>query len=212
MRLDPAKAIGSRLIMLSGDESALRRGALASILAEAEIASDDFDLQTYDGETAPGDWIASAGTAPFLAKRRTVVVRHVLRCDPEDVVTLPWAGLPEYSLLILVADDEQGDDDRQRKLKSWRTAWTKLVEKAGGLVVKCDASESDLGDMVRAEAAEAGKRISPKAVQTLSELTSGNMSRAVEEMQARTLTARAPQTEYARQLLLASEGFSRPSV
>jgi peptide/nickel transport system ATP-binding protein len=38
------------------------------------------------------------------------------------------------------------------------------------------------------------------------------LGEAVEEMAAGTLTARAPGTEYARQLLVASEGFRRPSA
>jgi peptide/nickel transport system ATP-binding protein len=38
------------------------------------------------------------------------------------------------------------------------------------------------------------------------------LGQAVEEMDASKLTARAPQTEYARQLLVASEGFRRTSA
>lgn len=182
MKLDVQKAVAHRLVMLSGEESALRRSALALLLAEAEVPADDFDLQSYDADTPALDWLASAGTAPFLAKRRTVVVRHLLRSDPEMAASPSWSSLPEYAFLVLVVDDEQGDDERQRKHRSIRTAWEKLVSVSGGLVVKCDASPGDLRDLVRASAAEAGKRISDRAVETLSEFTGASASRAVEEV------------------------------
>ena len=110
MKLDVDKAVAAPLVMITGDESALRRLALDHILESIGIQSDDFDLQSYEGDSDPVDWVASAGTSPFLADRRVVVVRHLLRCDPDRGKSVSFKGLPSTALLILIADDENGDD------------------------------------------------------------------------------------------------------
>lgn len=182
MKLDAPKSIGSPLVMISGDESALRRYALEQLLQAAEVQPDDFDLQTYEGDTDHIDWIASAGTAPFLGNRRAVIVRHVLRMDLDRVKPDAFKGLPPSALLILVADDENGDEDKQRRLKSWRNAWEKLVTKSGGDVIKCDVNPKEVKDLVRSEIAKSDKRITDQALETLTEMSAGNASRALEEL------------------------------
>src|SRR5258708_539198 len=116
MKLDTDKAVAAPLVLISGDESALRRLALERILAAVGIQADDFDLQTFEGDSDPIDWTAAAGTSPFLADRRVVIVRHLLRCDPDRAKGGVLKGLPKSALLILLADDENGDEDRQRRL------------------------------------------------------------------------------------------------
>ena len=182
MKLEPQKSIESPLVMISGDESALRRHALEQLLVAAEVQPDDFDLQTFEGETDSVEWIASAGTAPFLANRRTVIVRHLLRMDLDRVKENDFKNLPSSALLILIADEENGDEDRQRRLKSWRTAWEKLVTKAGGNVIKCDVNPKEVKDLVRAEVGKVDKKITDRALETLTEMCAGNASRALEEL------------------------------
>lgn len=168
--------------MLSGDESALRRHALEQLLEAAGIQPDDFDLQVYEGDTDSIEWLASVGTAPFLAERRTVVVRHLLRMDLDKVKPAGFKGLPASGLLILVADDESGDDDRQRRLKNWRNGWEKLVTSAGGKVIKCDIKSGEVKDLVRSELGKSDKRITERALDVLTEMCAGSASRAIEEL------------------------------
>jgi len=182
VKFDPLKSIESPLVMISGDESALRRLALEQLLQAAEVQPGDFDLQTYEGDSDSGEWVASAGTAPFLGNRRTVIVRHLLRMDLDRVKDNAFKGMPSSALLILVADDENGDEDRQRRLKSWRNAWEKLVTKSGGNVIKCDVNPKEVKDLVRSEVAKADKRITDQALETLTEMSAGNASRALEEL------------------------------
>lgn len=182
MKFDPEKALRHRVILIAGEESALRRQALDQTLAAAGILADDFDLQVYDGDSDAELWLASVGTAPFLAERRTVVVRNVLRCDLDVAKELNLKGLPETALLILVADDETGDDDRQKRLKGQRLSWGKLVHEAGGHVVVCDASASDLKQIVKEEFARNDKKVTDRAVDVLSEMCAGSTSRALEEV------------------------------
>jgi DNA polymerase III delta subunit len=182
VKLDAAKAIEKPIVMLSGDESALRRVALDQLLAAAEVTPDDFDLEVFEGDGHPNDWLAAVGTAPFLAQRRVAVVRHVLRCDIDRAKATNFKNLPASSLLILVADDESGDDDRQKRLKTWRTAWEKIVKDAGCTVVLCNVQAGEIKDLVRAELGKSDKNISDRALDVLSEMCAGSASRALEEV------------------------------
>ena len=182
MKLDPAKAIEKPVVMLTGDEGALRRVALDRILEAAEVTPDDFDLQTFDGDVHPNEWLAAAGTSPFLAARRVVIVRHLLRCDLDYGKAANFKGLPPSALLILIADDESGDEDRQRRLKTWRTGWEKIVKDATGSLVVCNVQAGELKDLVRAELGGFDKKISERALDVLSEMCAGSASRALEEV------------------------------
>src|SRR5471030_1348080 len=119
MSFQPEKALKNRLILLEGEEEAWRQTALQELLAAAQIQRDDFDLQTFSAdESKPKDWFAAAGTSPFLADRRTVIVRHLLRLGIEELTGTKPKELPPTALVILVADDETGDDNKQARLKT----------------------------------------------------------------------------------------------
>lgn len=182
MKLDAAKALAQPLVLISGDEGALRKTTLSRLLDEAGVQPDDFDLQTFDGDSAPGEWIAAAGTSPFLAERRVVIVRHLLRCDLDRAKTASLKGLPASALLILMADDEAGDEDRQRRLKSIRTGWEKIVKDAGGAVIQCKVDSKDARDLLKLEAAQADKKITDRAIEVLLEMCAGSASRTLEEI------------------------------
>ncbi len=181
MAFSPANALQNRLVLLSGEEHELRRRALTSLIEAAKEADDDFDKEEFDaGSSIPIDWLSSAGTAPFLSARRVVIVRYLLRCDPDKV---SLAGLPETALLVLVGDDENGDDDKQRKVKNNRTAWEKAVATAGGLVEKFDVSANDVQRVVKDEAEAHGKKMASPAIIALVEMTGFGLSRALDELQ-----------------------------
>lgn len=192
-----ARAALSRVVLLSGEEEALRRRALTEILTIA-TETDDFDLQTFEADDGPvGDWIASAGTAPFLSERRTVVVRHLLRVDPSNPrasgqgaeppagveITKALKSLPDSALLILVADEEHGDENRQRKMATIRRAWEKIVAEAGGVVADFATNVKQIRDAIRQEADRLGKRISDASAESLAEMTGSSFSRAIEELE-----------------------------
>jgi DNA polymerase III delta subunit len=181
VKLEPEKSIEKPLVLITGEESALRKLALERLLEAAQVLPDDFDLQTFDGDTHPNDWLAAAGTAPFLAERRVVIVRHVLRCDLDRAKGVSFK-LPASALLVLVADDESGDDDRQRRLKTYRTGWEKLVKEAGGNQITCTVDSGAIKDLVRAELAKSDKRITDRGLDILSEMCAGSASRALEEV------------------------------
>lgn len=173
------KAVSHSLVLVVGDEEILRRRAVENMLDAVGLAKDDFDLETYEAdESNPETWVGAAGTAPFLAERRTVVVRHLLRCDPDSPGGNVFAGLPAGALLILVADEEAGErSDRNKK------PWIKVVEKAKGYVWNCDADPKKAAEGLRPELQRLGKTMSPAAVSTLIEMTGGSLSRAIDELE-----------------------------
>ncbi len=177
--MTPEKAVRSPLILVVGDEELLRRRALEGLLAAAGVAKDDFDLEGFEAdESGPGTWVASAGTAPFLAERRTVVVRHLLRRDPEEAREGLLASLPGTGLLVLVADEETNENLEKRA-----KGWTKAVEKAKGAVIDCNADPKRAMDGLKPELERVGKRMSSAAAAALVEMTGGSLSRATDELE-----------------------------
>ena len=218
------KALTSRVVILTGDEEALRRRALSEMV-ELANREGDFDIQFFEAdETPPIDWIASAGTAPFLSEHRTVVVRHICRRDPlgpktqeteeedsdsdeasvEESPKLKTSkasasknetksfveelirglkGLPESALLILVADEESGDEGKQRKFTAKRKAWEKVVKDAGGMVATFSTDPKALKETIKKEADRLGAKISDLSADRLAEMTGSNLSRSIEELE-----------------------------
>jgi DNA polymerase III delta subunit len=186
--LKPEDAAKS-LIVLTGSEDSLRLKVLEELIAEATKES-DFDIEVLNAsDTDPAQWIASASTVPFLAPRRTVVVRHVLRRrHPKEIFDAlgdrAFYDLPPTAQLILVCDDEPapepGDNTRHEQ---WKAAWEKRAKDAGGAVWNVKVDGKKLGEEIKAEAARRQRTISPRAVEALIEMTGGSLSRAMEEFE-----------------------------
>ncbi len=178
------KAVKSGLVLLCGDEDLLRRRALDELLEAAGVAADDLDFQVFDGQSSgPREWVASVGTAPFLADRRTVVVRHLLNCDLEKLKESGLQGLPATALLVLVADEESGGEDRLQRLKTARKNWEKAVQQAGGVVLKFDPDQNAARNAIKDEVAKCGKTMSPRGADLLLDMCGGSLSRSMEELE-----------------------------
>ncbi|HEY0866811.1 MAG TPA: DNA polymerase III subunit delta [Fimbriimonas sp.] len=184
MTAEAKKALKHRLIFLHGEEETLWRRMLDELLQEAGLAKDDFDLQSITSDSAPStEWISGAGIAPFLAQRRTVVVRNILRTDPTNIKPQDLASLPESALLILVADEESGSEDKVNRMKTTvLKGWLKLVDKAGGIALEFKPDAKRCREAVIAEAKNLGKSVTPSAVDTLVEMTGGSQTRAIDEL------------------------------
>ena len=173
---------GSRLILICGNDDFLKRRCLTQLLETDSQASDDFDFETFTSDSRPfAEWLASAGTAPFLSERRTVVVRNLMRLTelegirPDEIRAL----LPETARLILVADDEASDEGQRRRSS---TEWEKIVNAAGGTTFRLDFEGKVLRDIIREEFAKSNKTISTKAIEALVEMSGGSSSNALTEI------------------------------
>lgn len=170
-------------MLLSGTEDGLRIRGLHALLRAAE-PEDSLELEQFEGgQRSADEWLAAAGTAPFLSERRAVVVRHLLRAGTaEDALPEPHArlaGLPPTSLLVLVADEEGGDDRKNARL---RATWEKAVRAAKGYVEDFKVNPKSLRALLKKQVEARGKTISDRAVDTLLEMTGDSSSRALEEL------------------------------
>lgn len=169
------------MVLITGDESAVRREALDGLLDALGMAKDDFDLEHYDGDSSnPSTWLGSVATAPFMAERRVAIVRHVLRCDLEKK-GVDLTSIPESGLLILVADEE-GGEERSARAKTNDRNWRKAVEKAGGAVFEAKVDTKRTGEEVRKRVTATGKSMSPRATEVLVEMCGGSLSRCLDEL------------------------------
>lgn len=181
MASEVERAASNRLIFIGGDEDFLRRRFLRQVLDLSGITPDDFDFESFLADSRPPmDWVASASTTPFMGERRTVVVRQVLRVDPKE---FPNFALPETARLILVADEESGGDDKQRRLGTLHKNWDALVKKLKGASLIASSDSKQTPNLIRDEAKALGKQMSMPAANLLVEITGGSLTRCLEEIE-----------------------------
>lgn len=175
------------LIVISGDEEALRRRHIDSILTMAG-GSDSLELEVYLADERPvSDWISTVTTLPFLEERRTVIVRHVLRLgDPSDAMgdwTQAMKSLPPTARLVLVTDDEGGDENRQKRLMTLRKSWEKWCVGCGGTVAADRVDAKNVKVYLKSEVKSMGLNLSDSTLDLLIEMTAGSLSMAMQELE-----------------------------
>jgi DNA polymerase III delta subunit len=157
-------------------------------LTDAAGGNDDgaFDYAEFDGRAAAATQILDAcATAPFLAVRRTVVVRRAQRLDKSNSATLAKAlpHVPATALLVLVIEPE---DD----LKDY--AKDPLVVAAGvaGKAIACESPQgAALARQLIARAKSAGGELTKGGADELARLVSGSLTLASAELEKLVLYA-----------------------
>lgn len=185
---DIAKAVASKVVLIHGDEDALRMRALRDLSAAVGIGPEDFDSESFNAdERQIVEWLAAASTVPFMGERRTVLIRQLLRVgDPLKEAGLKagvFKSLPDTARLILVADEEPGGEDKARRLKSISEAWAKLVKAEGGSVLDCNFDPRRITETLRSEAQRVGKTLTAQGANLLAEYVGGNLSVAIAELE-----------------------------
>ena len=194
MKLDLTTAAKSNLILISGPEELLRVDTLRNLLKVCGVDDDDFDSESFMADARPVvEWVAAAGTAPFLSDRRTVVVRNLLRVDPapsdntagtkKTTRANPLAGIPETGRLILVTDEDSKGDGNNNPSARIKGAWSKLVKSANGVELVCEVKAEDLIQAFTDLARDLGKKLSRPAGVLLVEMVGGSYSRGMGEIQ-----------------------------
>jgi len=172
-----------RIFYLGAGESVLRRRTLSEIYEAFQLDPRDFDVNFFEGNSPPLDWLSEASTSPFLGERRMVIVRNILSCDPKKASSLQWDHLPATAALVLLADDDQGDYETVSRLSRIDKEWEAIIKQAGGYVAKFELKGNQVQDIIRAEAVKFEKQMSPLAVTTLLEMVGSSASQAVEEIE-----------------------------
>lgn len=195
MKLNAEKAIQNRLILIHGPDDGQRRTALSEVLKAAGLQPDDLDLESFPADQkSPLEWLGLAGTPPFLADRRTVVVRNLGRVDPADtwpdtpikkghIFAEQASSLPESGLLILVQDDEGGDANKAQRTETVVKKWGRLVEMAGGLALEMKSDPAQTVKSIGVRCQEEGYKISRSAAEHLSERVGGRERQALDELE-----------------------------
>ena len=189
-----SKPSDKRVVLIAGNEDALRRDAFKALFKELGMDEKDPEAETIIADQRPPtEWTATAASVPFIAVRRVVVVRNLLRVDPAHVweekpkskdhpLTKELLALPQTAMLVLVADDETGDDDKQSRLQSVAKRWLEIVTNADGCIVTFEANDKDLADKLRKIAKERGKQMTPASAALLAEMAGGSVSIALAEL------------------------------
>lgn len=195
MAFDPGKAVASKVSLLVGNDAEARKAAVESLLRAAGLQEDDMDLESIIADSrSVAEWIGAACMVPFLADRRAVIVRNVLRIDfrkthPEvkldknHPLVRNFAELPDSALLVLVADEEIKEEDNRGKPTPQETAWVKLMGLVGGTVHRFDVPKDNLEKHVRERATALGKKLSPRAAKLLLEMTANKLGAAHAELE-----------------------------
>ncbi len=171
---------------MGGGEDVLRSDTFRELLG-LTTADGDFDLETTTGDRPFGEWLGSALTAPFLSEKRTVIVRNVLRIsdfdDHKEAIIKGLQGLPPTAIVVLVADTEQGDEDKQKRLATVLKKWESVVSKVKGTSISF-VLDASVAKRALKEAAElAGKKLAEPGLSLLIEMAGGSLSRSTEELE-----------------------------
>jgi DNA polymerase III delta subunit len=180
---DPDKAwLTARAILVAGDDTAARLDCLRRLTALATADGDMETEQVIADDRPVGDWFGSVGTAPFFSSYRTMVVRNLARVSFDKGYSTWLKDMPETARLVLVVDEETGDDDKQRRLKSATDAWTKAVKEAGGAVLTFDLPKKEIPSLVAARAKEMGLKINKSTSELLVEMVGRRADAAFAEL------------------------------
>ncbi len=148
------------LYLIVGEQDLLLNQAVDSLKASvAEVADLDFNLETFEGESASADdIIAACNTLPFVSDRRLVIVRGVDKMSKDAAETLVrYAEDPSpTTILALVA----------KKLAK-NTRLYKAVDKIGGVIERKAPDAREYPRVVQDMFARSGKRISLEGAEYL---------------------------------------------
>ena len=195
MAFDAKKVCKKPLVLLTGTEGVYRRAALEEILSAVLEGQDDEEALVFTAdEKSPLEWVGSASSVPFLSDRRVVVVRNLSRVDPAKEWTEkpkskdhPFVkelrALPETALLILVLDDEAGDEDKQRRLTTVGARWIEIVRSAGGEIPETEPKKGDVSAEMQRIAKERGKQMTKATAGLLSEMVGGSATIGMAELE-----------------------------
>lgn len=202
---DPAKAwLTARAILVSGDDTAARLDCLRK-LASLATAEGEMETEHVIADDRPvGDWFGSVGTAPFFSEYRTLVVRNLGRVSYDKAYAAWLRDLPETARLVLVADEESGEEDKQRRVKAAVDGWSKAVKDSGGVVLSYEVPKKEVPSLVAARAKEMGLKINRATADLLVEMVGRRADAAFAELDKLSLMVDAGETitpDHVRQMV-----------
>jgi len=163
------------IYLIVSEQDFLLKQALDRLRARVgEVADLDFNLETFDGESASADAIVSAcNTLPFASDRRLVIVNNVERLPKEGAETLvTYAADPSPTCVLALAAPKLAKNTRLYK----------AIDRIGGVLERKAPRGGEFVRSVVSLAADRDKRMSPDAAQTLVSATGEDLRRVSAEL------------------------------
>ena len=169
------------LVVITGEEPHFISETISKLKKDVFESGGDYDLEEYDAdETHYAVVIDSAMTSPFLSEKRTVIVRNTEKYDEDDIkeIVERVQKLPQYSLLLFVFSaltDSKGSN-KHKDLIDYAKKFGKYIH-----FKKPDAKtfQKQISEMAIKE----GFSFAKNALEQFSEMTAGDLSYAVGELE-----------------------------
>jgi DNA polymerase-3 subunit delta len=173
----------ARVYLLHGKEEGQKHAVLQRL--RHELVTEPFDRAHLDAQEVDMSTIlAEAMSIPAFSERRVVLVRGVQHLKSAEVDTLTEAipRLPDSTVLILYTHAESDDEERGRG-GAVAARLLNAVEKAG-VVIECKPlTARGFEGWLQARLLEAGKQMSPDAMERFAFLTAGSTAAAQPELE-----------------------------
>jgi DNA polymerase-3 subunit delta len=161
--------------LIFGEQEMLLGQALDQLKRSVgEVADLDFNMETFDGESADAGQIVSAcNTLPFASERRLVVVTNVDKMNKErtDALVAYVTNPAPTTILALVA-----------KKIAKNTRLYKAVDKLGGLIAREAPKAAEYPHRVREMFARKGRSVSVAAAELLVNAVGKDLRRLTAEV------------------------------
>lgn len=198
----------ARVYLYTGESDIRRRDAVNGLIGKlVDPSSEGFDLEVVDGEdTLASTILSSVTTAPFVSKRKVVVVERADRLsqDDQERIAAFLPKLPSLSCLILLAgedatsrskqsqpkpkekEDEDEEDSAEKKSRKGLSQALQKAVKSHGILVNFAKMKADaLGRVAVSFAGKLGKKLDPRSATILSRSVEGNavlLEREIEKL------------------------------
>lgn len=161
-------------LVLSEQEFLLRQALDRLKSRVGEVADLDFNLETFDGESASADAIVAAcNTLPFASDHRLVVVRNVEKLSKNDAETLvSYAADPAPTCILALAASKVAKNTRLFK----------AVDRLGGVVERKTPRGAEFVRGIVGMSRDRGKQMTADAAEVFVAATGEDLRRASAEL------------------------------
>jgi len=161
-------------LILSEQEFLLQQAVDRLRARVGEVADLDFNVETFEGETASGDAVAAAcNTLPFASDHRLVIVRSIEKLSKDASDTLAaYASDPAPTCVLALSGTKLAKNTRLYK----------AVDKLGGVVERKTPRGADFIKGVISLADDRGKRMAPDVAEAFVAATGEDLRKVSAEL------------------------------
>jgi len=174
------KSTETNAILLFAEEPSSLRTQIAILKKEAGIEEDSFDFVELEAsDTTAREIFDTACSLPFLAKKKTILVRRIENFTKGEGARLAsqLENLPPSALLILTCETVR-ENELSAEVKQIRS----IIQKYGKILIVTPPKEK-LGWELSNRAKKANLTMEASAVQEIISMTSGNPADAFNELE-----------------------------